>query len=92
MHLILPILNTIVGCFATVIALVLLLAGSANSKPAQWKQMKASMIIVSIFGASGLIVAIWLMVVGKPMPAAVVGVLPLAASITTLLVLHRLQS
>ena len=92
MHLILPILNTIVGCFATVIALVLLLAGSANSKPAQWRQMKASMIIVSMVGASGLFGAIWLMVVGKPMPAAVVGVLPLAVSIVTLLVLHRLQS
>lgn len=91
MSLFLPILATIVGLIATWLTLVLLLAGSANSSPRQWKQMKASMITIGIVGAVGLIGAIWLMVVNQPTPASIAGVSPLPVSIITLVVLHRLQ-
>ncbi len=76
MQLALAIFASLVGLVASVVLLVLLLAGSPNSSPQQLATIKSWMIATGVVGVLGLVGAVWLMIVRRPMPAAAVGGAP----------------
>lgn len=76
MSIALAILANIISIFASLMLVVMLLAGGANSKPEQITQIKRWMFSIFIIAAAGLMASIWLMVVGKPWHGAGAGIAP----------------
>lgn len=86
-----PILSTLLSLAASGIMAVLLLASAPNSKPQQWATIKAWLIAIAIIGVLGLIGAIWLMIIRKPMTAAIVGGVPGVFCIIALIIMIKTQ-
>lgn len=91
MALLPPILSTLLSLAASGLMTVLLLASAPNSKPHEWAFIKGWLIAIGIVGVLGLIGAIWLMIVRKPMTAAVVGGVPAIFCIVALVIMIRTQ-
>ncbi|MFO0857268.1 MAG: hypothetical protein U0640_07940 [Phycisphaerales bacterium] len=91
MALLPPILSTLLSLAASGLLTVLLLASAPNSKPQEWASIKAWLIAIGVVGFLGLIGAIWLMVVRKPMTAAAVGGVPAIFCIIALVIIIKTQ-
>lgn len=87
MKLILPILAMVCTALATLTAVVFCLAGGANATPAQIRALKLWMLGLTLLGAAGLTVGIFLLRAGQPgwaagvsfAPVVVIGVIFLVA-------------
>lgn len=86
-----PILSTLVSLAASGLMAILLLASAPNSKPEQWATIKAWLLAIAVVGVLGLIGAIWLMIVRKPMTAAIVGGMPGVFCIVALIIMIKTQ-
>ena len=82
---------SIIGGISTLSMLVLLMAGLANSKPAQLQQGKWMMLGLLILQLVVLVGAIVLMVKHKPWPAAIVGISPLMVVIVLIVILVKIE-
>lgn len=80
-----------IGLLATLTMLVMLIAGGANSTPAEITQIKWMMIGVALVGLVGLVGGIWGIVAGRPWLGAGFGIAPLVASIALVVVLVKLE-
>ena len=87
MTIIVPILSCLISAGATLMMLVLLLAGSPNSSPQQLAQIKWMMLGVAALGLLGLVGAIVAMVMGKHWPAAGIGIAPAVGVVVLFIVL-----
>ena len=76
MYLPLAILSTFAGAAASLVMIVLLLAGSPNSSPQQLAQIKWMMIGVALMALAGIVGAIWAMVLGRHLLASGIGIAP----------------
>lgn len=74
-----------IGALGTLMALVMLLAGGANSTPAQLASIKRWMLAWGVIGACSLIGCVWLLQTRRPLTAAGVGVFPMLAVIAVFL-------
>lgn len=74
-----------IGALGTLMALVMLLAGGANSTPAQLTSIKRWMLAWGVIGVASLVGCVWLLQARRPMTAAGVGVFPMLAVIAVFL-------
>ena len=81
----------VVGLMSTLSTLVLLMAGLANSKPAQIQQGKWMMWILVLLQIVVLAAAILLMIKHRPWPAAIVGITPLFVVIVLIAILVKIE-
>jgi len=79
--------SMLVGVGATLTMIVLLLAGSPNSTPAQMTQIKMLMLGMAVCGLVCVVGAIWAMVAGRHGLAAGVGIGPMVVAIVMFIVL-----
>jgi len=91
MHLPLAILSTLTGMGATLLMLVLLLAGSPNSTPAQLSQIKWLMLSVAVVGLIGTVAAIWSMCVHRHGLGAAIGFAPALFVVILFVILWNTQ-
>ncbi len=87
MAAVVAVFSILAGVGATLLMVVLLLAGAPNSKPEQWMQIKMLMLGMGLVGIIGLVGAIWAMVAGRRWLAAGIGITPAAAAIIMFTVL-----
>lgn len=85
------VLSAVAGGLATLTMLVMLMAGGANSSPAQITQIKWMMIGVALVGVIGLGGAVWAMIAGKPWLGAGLGIAPAVVVIAMIVVLVKLE-
>ena len=76
MKLLLPILA--IGCtvLATLMALVVCMAGGANSTPEQIRALKIWMVVIALLGVAGVVVGILLIRAGQTGWASVAAIAP----------------
>ena len=91
MHLLLAILSTLSGIGATLLMLILLLAGSPNSTPAQLSQIKWLMLSVAFFGLFGVVAAVWSMCIHRYSLAAAFGFAPVLFVVILFIILLKTQ-
>ncbi len=83
------ILFALAGVFASLLMLVLLLAGSPNSSPEQWAQMKTLILSVVCVGAVGLIGAVWAMIESRPWIGSAIGGFPVPYCVMLFVFLYK---
>jgi len=83
----LAVLSIFVGGGASLLMLVLLLAGSPNSKPEQLAEIKRFMFAVALVAMLGLTGGGWALYAGRPALAAALGIAPLVFVIVLFVVL-----
>jgi predicted neutral ceramidase superfamily lipid hydrolase len=84
------ILSTLAGSFLSLMMLVLLMAGGANSTPSQISQIKAWLIAVSLVALGCLVASVWTMVVKRPWIAAGIGGFPILLVIVSFAAMWRM--
>jgi len=85
-------LATLLGAATTVLVLVLLLAGSPNSRPEQWRTIKLLLLVVAAVGVTAVLGAIATHRAGRTDLAPWVGVTPLPFAIALGLIASRVQA
>ncbi len=91
MPLVLAILSNIAGAFASFLMIVLLFASAPNSTPAQWAQIRAWLIAVTVVAFAGCVSSIWFMVAKRPWVAAGLGGMPTVFCILSFILILRSQ-
>jgi hypothetical protein len=86
------VLSMAAGALATLMMLVMLMAGGANSSPAQILQIKWMMMGVAVIGLGGLVGGIWTLIAGRPWVSAGIGIMPAVVAIGMFVVLMVVQS
>lgn len=86
--LIVAICSTLLGMLATLMMLVLLMAGGANSSPQQITFIKFSMLAMLLICLISVVGAVWLMVARHPWWAAMAGAIPAFAAIALTITWH----
>lgn len=79
--IILAILSTVAGAFASILMLVFLLACAPNSSPRQFAFLRSLMFIMTAAGAAAFIGAVIALVADRPWLAASLGASPIAAAV-----------
>lgn len=79
------------GVLTTLCLIVFLMAGGANSKPAQITILKSLMIATLVVGLLSLGGSIWSMVAGRPGLGAIIAAIPIAFAITLITILVWLE-
>ena len=91
LSLFVAILASVTSVLSSLCALVMMMAGLANSTPAQLEQGKWMMWGIVAVQVLSLAVAIWLMVRQKHWPASIVGIIPFVAVVTLVIVLVKIE-
>jgi cytochrome c biogenesis protein CcdA len=91
MSYVLAILAAAAGAFVSFLMVVLLFASAPNSTPAQWAEIRAWLIAVALVALGGLVGAVWLSVVKRPLLGAGVGALPALFCIVSFIIILRSQ-
>lgn len=91
MSIVFSLLSTFVGLGVSVLMLILLLAASPNSKPADFAVLKTLMWSVTIIGLLGVSGASWAMYVSKHILASGIGISPAVFCVVLLIVMLRMQ-
>jgi hypothetical protein len=76
---------------ASLVFLVFLMAGGANSSPKQIAQIKAWMLAAGVIALCGIAGAVWAMVAGRPLTGAWIGAFPGAFCIVVLTVMYIVE-
>jgi cell division protein FtsW (lipid II flippase) len=88
---IVAILASITSVLTSLGTIVMIMAGLANSKPAQLTQGKWMMWSIVAVQAIALAASIWLMMKHKPWPATIVGIIPFVCVVALLVVLVKIE-
>ena len=91
MPLFFAILSTIAGAFTSFLLVVLLFASAPNSTPAQWAQIKAWLIAVTLIALAGFASSIWFMLAKRPWVAAGLGGSPAVFCLISFILILRSQ-